>query len=262
MMELSLPDVWSKVKVFPASIQGKGTGYIPGLIANAAASGEASIPMQGSVAVLVGEDRLDDITKQVAHNSQHMGEPGYYDGTITAQGLPDVRSDDDAGRISGTRVREALAKGDRDSVARMLDPRLVQSPEFESVFAQMREEMRRTGLLTKMTEAIMNEMGMGASETGPGATRGGRHGAGSWSSFNPRGAFLDDEEEDGDHLNPGTKMAPGADMVYQQMLRSPSTRMLNMANHGTANDHIPGQDVLDQKDDEEQDLPKPSDLGD
>ena len=143
----------------------------------------------------------------------------------------------------------------------MLDPHLAQSPEFAAIVQQLRDDMRRMGLLSKMAEAVIAELGMGALETGPGATRGGRHGGSSWSAFNPRGAFLDDEEDE-DNLNPSTKMAPGADMVYLQMLRSPSTRMLNMTNRGSPNDHIPGEDLLDQKSSSEKDSAIPTDLGD
>ena len=241
MMELSLPDVWSKIKVFPATIQGKGSGYIPSLVANAAASKEASIPQDGAITVLVGEDRLQDYKTQVLHNAQHQGEPGYYTGVIDVQVLPGVKNDDDAGRISGTRVREAIAINKSEEVKKMLDPHLSQSGDFEAVYVQMRDEMKRSGLVREIIESIINELGMGAADGGPGATRGG--GTSGWS----RAILARDMT---------------GDEIYNQLLRSPSTRMLPLTNHGTPNDHLPGQDVLDQRDDDEQDHNQPTDLSD
>jgi len=241
MMELSLPDVWSKIKVFPASIQGKGTGYIPGLIANAAASNQAAIPENGSITVLVGQDRVADIQTQAQHNSQHQGEPGYYSGVVDVQALPDVKNDDDAGRISGTRLREAIALNKIEDVKKMLDPHLAQNAEFEQIYVQMRDEMKRWGLVREIIEGIINELGMGAMDGGPGATRGG--GTSGWSR-----AIL-------------AKDMTG-DEIYNQLLRSPSTRMLPMTNKGTPNDHLPGQDVLDQRDEDEVGLGDPTDLSD
>jgi hypothetical protein len=236
MMELSLPDVWTKLKVFPASIQGKGTGYIPGLVANAANSGKAELPQAGAVDVLVGADRLKDIQTQAAHNAQHQGQPGYYTGVINAQALPDVKNDDDAGRISGTAVREALARDDKESVRKMLDPHLVSSPDFEDIYQQLREALRSAGLLGEGGSA-------GAMGTTVGDTRIGRFGGSAWSSYNPRNNDDDDP-------------------VWSAMSRSPSSRMLQMNYSGVPNDHMPGQDSLDDEDgDEQQDLSKPSDLG-
>jgi len=244
MMKASLPDVWSKVKVFPATIQGKGTGYIPSLIANASATGEAEIPMDGSVDVLVGEDRLKDQQTQAKHNEAHKGEQGYYPGMINVTALPGVKNDDDAGRISGTRVREALAKNDQHSVMKMLDPHLANGPEFAVVYKELRDQMKKTGaaneFITRTINTVISELGMGGNETGPGATRGG--GTSGWS----RAILARDMT---------------GEEIYQQMNKSPSTRMLQMANHGTPNDHLPGQDSLDQRIEDEQDASKPTDLG-
>jgi len=233
-MELSLPDVWTKVKVFPASIQGKGTGYIPGLLANALNTGEAEMGEGAAADVLVGEDRIGDIEIQVQHNAKHQGEPGYFNGAINVTALPGVKSDDDAGRISGTAIREAIAADDKESVRKMLDPHLAQSAEFEGIYNEMREAMKRAGLI--------KEMSAGAMGTTVGDTRTGRWGTSAWSNYNPRNNSKDDP-------------------VYQAMLRSPSTRMLNMTNSGTPNDHMPGQDVLNQRDEDEQDISEPTDLG-
>lgn len=238
MIELSLPDVWSKVKVFPATIQGKGTGYVPGLLANLAASKEAGIAGDEAVTLLVGEDRLAANQKQAQHNDAHRGQAGYFGGTIEVRALPGVKSDDVAGRISGTRVREALAKNDKQSVMSMLDKRLATGSEAESVYSELREQLRAIGLVSEIVEAIVTEVGMGGLETGVGWTRGGAWGSSGWS----RGTIAKDMT---------------GDEVYQQMLRSPSTRMLQMANHGVPNDHLPGQDEPG----EDSEHNKPTDLG-
>lgn len=238
MMEASLPDVWSKVKVFPATIQGKGTGYIPSLIANAAASGMSEIPMDGAVDVLVGQDRLKDQQTQAKHNEAHKGEPSYYPGVINVAALPDVKNDDDAGRISGTKIREALTKNDEQAVKRMLDPHLANGPEFANIYKELKDQMMGGGLATEIVEAVINELGSGAQDGG-GARQGGSSG---WS----RAILARDMT---------------GEEIYQQMNRSPSTRMLAMANHGVPNDHLPGQDALNQTDEDEQDAHKPTDLG-
>ena len=238
MMEASLPDVWSKVKVFPATIQGKGTGYIPSLIANAAASGMSEIPMDGAVDVLVGQDRLKDQQTQAKHNEAHKGEPSYYPGTINVAALPDVKNDDDAGRISGTKIREALTNNDEQAVKKMLDPHLANGPEFANIYRELKDQMMGRGLAKEIVEAVINELGSGAQDGG-GARQGGSSG---WS----RAILARDMT---------------GEEIYQQMNRSPSTRMLAMANHGVPNDHLPGQDALDQTDEDEQDAHKPTDLG-
>lgn len=243
MMELSLPDVWNKVKVFPATIQGKGTGYVPGLVANASASGQAGIGEGGAVTVLVGEDRLADIQKQAENNRKHRGEPGFFDGALEVVALPGVKNDDDAGRISGTKLREALARGDQEAVRGMLDSRLAQSAEFEAVYGRLRDEMRSAGLVQEIAEAVINELGGGAAETGPGATRGGSFGTSGWS----RAALAKDMT---------------GDELFQQMSRSPSTRMLPLDHSGTPNVNLPGTDSLDQRDEQEQDQNQPTDLKD
>jgi hypothetical protein len=234
MMEASLPDVWSKLKVFPASIQGKGTGYIPSLIANVAASGDGKIPEQGSVAVLVGEDRVADISKQVEHNKAHQGEPGYYTGMISVEALPDVKNDDDAGRISGTRLREALAKNDQRAVMKMLDPNLAKSPEAEDIYTELRGQMKMAGL----AETIIREI-TGGDGGGFGSMR--TSGVSGWSR-----AIL-------------AKDMTG-DEIKAQMGRN-TTRMLPLDNHGHENIDLPGYDSLDLHPDDEQDMNAPTDLG-
>lgn len=241
MMELSLPDVWSKIKVLPATIQGKGTGYIPGLLANAAEAGE-TVRQGGAVSVLVGKDRLPAIQKQAQHNQQHSGEPGYYQGQFDVYALEDVANDDDAGRISGTRVRQALVDDDKDAVMSMLDPHLSKGSDFSQIYLELRGELKSAGFLKDAADAVIEAVGAAGMNMGPGPQGGRSGGTSGWSR-----AIL-------------AKDMTG-DEIYQQMLRSPSTRMLPLDHHGTPNDHLPGQDSLDQRDSSEQDRNKPTDLG-
>lgn len=115
------------------------------------------------------------------------------------------------------------------------------------------------GRTDEIVEAIINELG-GSMGGSPGDVRGGRHGAGAWSSFNPRGAFVEDPDQEDDDINAPTQPAPGADAIYQQMLRSPSTRMLPFEK-GYDNHAMPGINSLDgDKTEEEDGVEKPTDL--
>jgi cytidyltransferase-like protein len=241
LMEKSLPDVWSKIRVYPASIQNKGTGYIPGLIANVSQANELN-PKQ-PVTVLVGADRLAAVKQQVEHNNKHMGEPGYYTGTIEVEMLPNVKNDDDAERISGTRLRAAIANGDRKEIKRMFDAHLVSDPAaFEEILVKMAKDLKGKPKVSveSIVEEVIAELGMGAMETGAGFTKGGAWGSSGWSRAILAG------DEDGDEM-------------FQQMLKSPSTRMLPMANHGTPNSDLPGINRVEAEPNNDE-LREPTDL--
>jgi cytidyltransferase-like protein len=244
MMEASLPDVWSKIEVYPAMVAGKGTGYLPGLIATVAKSGASSIKPGSRVSVLVGEDRIQSVQTQIQHNEAHRGQPGYFTGQISVDVIAGVKNDDDAERISGTRVREALQDDEKEDARNMLDPHL--QDRFEEFYAALRKEMGKTGAVTgkrimdSVIEAIIQEVGMGALETGPGFTRGGAWGSSGWSR-----AILSKDTQ--------------GDETYQQFLASPSNRMLPFK-MGQEDPTLPGVDALDNDPDEEN-LNKPTDLG-
>lgn len=172
---------------------------------------------------------------------------------------------DDEGTFS-QRVREALQDDDKDMVRKMLDPRVTTEPTtFEQIYSQLRRELDASG--QKSVEVVtdsptpLNELGGGAMETGAGYTRGGAFGHSAWSGYNPRGNF-DDNDEDDDIPNPPKKAAPGAGSEqYQNMTRSPSTRMLNQTYKGVPNDHMPGdfgQHLEDEEDSEQ--IKHPTDL--
>lgn len=208
LMNASLPDVWDRLEIYPA--QGD---------------------IQSSVQSVMGQ----------------QGSTLNQESQISFHQMPE---DDE---ISAKRVREALQDDEKDMVRKMLDPHVfTEDSKFEQLYAQMRRELGASGAKpTKVITAAptpspegVNEMSAGAMATTVGDTRTGRHGGSSWSSFNPRGAFIDDKEEDDDDINPPTRAAPGAGEQYQQMTRSPN-RMLDMANPGVPDDHKPGGGELD-----------------
>jgi cytidyltransferase-like protein len=264
LMEASLKDIWSKIEIYPSQIGEKGSGYIPGLAMHVAQNYQSTLNPNSNVVVFVGEDRYPDVQKQVEHNLVHRTEPGYFPGSIEVRPLRGVSLDDDnAGRISGTRVREALLNDEKDQVRRMLDPNVSTEPAvFEEIYAQMRRELGATGSkpvetitdapvpspesdeIREMISNALVELGMGALETGVGWSRGGAWGSSGWS----RSILARDMT---------------GDEIYQQMLRSPSTRMLDMTNPGTPNDHMPGEQLDQHLDDEDSKTAKePTDLGD
>jgi cytidyltransferase-like protein len=267
LMQASLKDIWSKLEVYPSQIAGKGSGYVPGLASFVAQNYQSTINPSSNITIFVGEDRFEDIQKQIQHNEAHKAEPGYFQGNITAQALKGVSlDDDDAGRISGTRVREALLDDEKDQVRKMLDPNVSTEPAvFEELYAQMRRELGATGSKPVETitdapvvgpqpedlaEIISNhivEMGMGAMETGVGWSRGGAWGSSGWSR-----AIL-------------AKDMTG-DEVYQQSLKGGTNRMLDMTNSGTPNDHMPGEELDHHLGPDDEDAPQtlnqPTDLSD
>jgi hypothetical protein len=188
--------------------------------------------------------------------------------------------------ISSKRIIEALQDDDKDQVRNMLDPLVSTAPgTFENLYGRMRKELSASGkdtvevvtdapvagprpeeLAEHIKRFILAELGGGAMETGVGYTRGGAFGHSAWSGYNPRGNFDDDKEEGDDEEipNPPKHAAPGAASdQYQNMTKSPSTRMLSLVNRGVANDHMPGdfgQHLDDEEDEEKQELEDPTDL--
>lgn len=353
-MKLSLPDVWGKIEVYPARYGNKQSEFMPGLLQMVVANHASSVKEDSAVNIVVPQEKMDAVQKQIDDNAQHQETPGYFKGILTVGPLED-------GNIDDQNVRAVIASNDIDSAREVFDQTLVSNPnDFENVFKAMRAELKQVGSLTEaaskrkfvywdviekeqeedfrklakkfdvevtflmhpvfrsalsaritsdskleiaafltdfypegddpehgskensfkmrvdaikqqdieqdfgredeIVEMILKEFGGGAMGGAPGDTRTGRHGAGAWSSFNPRGAFVDDEDQEDDDINPPTQPAPGADAIYQQMLRSPSTRMLPFEK-GYDNHAMPGINSLDgDKNDEEDGVEKPTDL--
>jgi len=165
-----------------------------------------------------------------------------------------VQMPSDEGNMSGKRVVEALQDDDKDMVRKMLDPHVsTQEARFEELYGRLRRAVSASGKDTVevVTDAPVpehrpdgiDEMSAGAMATTIGDTRTGRHGGSAWSSYNPR------------------NKAPDGDTIFQQMLRSPTTRMLDMTNPGVPDNHTPGEE-LDHHIDDPADPDCPEELSD
>lgn len=268
MMKKSLPDVWSKIRVLPASMPGQTPGFVPGLIAGAQAAKE--IEFEQHVTVLVGPDRYANVSRQVKDNEINQGKPGYPPtGKIDVQQLAGVKNDGDDDRISGTKVRDAIRSGDKVAVRKMLDPHLsTDSASFEDLFAKLSAELASGSVVTPkkkkttrakiegIVESIMSEMGTsaGAMATSPGDARLGRSG-GSWSSMNPSL----NRPEDGPCKVCKNMYCTCDNKAGQYQYGTSGMRQLPLNNHGRANSDVT---VDYTKDDVDTDSNlKPSDLG-
>lgn len=147
LMKRSLPDVISKVEIHKAQMDGKGSGYLPGVLSNIIRDKESALEADVAVQILVGEDRVAEYKKQMDHALAAKEKPGapemYFDPSLATVGaLPGVKNDGDDDRISATRIREALAKDDRAAVEKMMDPHLVSNPaDFEKLYVQMKKDL-------------------------------------------------------------------------------------------------------------------------
>ena len=70
MMQASLPDVMSKIEIHKAEFAGKGSGYVPGILSDIIKNKRSSVEIDTAITVLVGEDRFEDIKKQMEHARQ------------------------------------------------------------------------------------------------------------------------------------------------------------------------------------------------
>jgi cytidyltransferase-like protein len=149
MMEKSLPDVWSKLQVAKAEFEGKPSGYIPGVISDLVKGGHASVKANSAINILVGADRYDDIKKQIEHArkaKQELSGLLFDPDLAVVKALPDVQSDDQAGRVSGTQVRQALADHDDATLRKLLDQHLVSNEEdFETIVTQLEDALGAPG---------------------------------------------------------------------------------------------------------------------
>lgn len=226
LMKASLSDIWDKIEIYP------------------------------------GQGNLQQSVQSLA------GSPGT---TLNAESQVMYYPMPEDDKISADRLREMLQDDDKDMVRNMLDPLVSTEPAtFAQIYGEMRKDMSSDGQDVKdvITDtpvaANMNEVGAGAMDGSAGTMRGGAHGHSAWSGYNPRGNFEDEDSED-DIPTPPKKAAPGAGYdQYQNMTRSPTTRMTDLTYHGVPNDHMPGDfgQHLDSDDDEEdtEQLRRPTDL--
>ena len=155
LIKKSLPDVFSKLEVHKAQFGGKNSGYLPGVLSDISKNTNSSVEGDTAVTILVGEDRFEDVKKQIDHarqlKQQGKSTLDFDPDLAIVQKLPDVKGDDEAGRVSGTRVRQALVDGDQKSFADMMDPHLVSNPvDLKDIYARLRSELG-------MNEGVVNE---------------------------------------------------------------------------------------------------------
>lgn len=146
LIKKSLPDVFSKLEVHKAQFGGKNSGYVPGVLSDISKNTNSSVEGDTAVTILVGEDRFADVQKQIEHarqlKQQGKSTLDFDPDLAIVQKLADVKGDDDAGRVSGTRVRQALIDGDEKSFSDMMDPHLVSNPaDLKSIYSRLRSEL-------------------------------------------------------------------------------------------------------------------------
>lgn len=143
MMEASLPDVEPKLEVYKAEVDGKPSGFLPGILNRIVVDKNSSVETDTAITILVGPDRFEDVKRMIS--SAKQAEPGQFDpGMAVVEKMPDVKDDDSAGRISGTQARAALAANKKDVVAKLMDPHVVSDPgTFSDLYQKMRKELSR-----------------------------------------------------------------------------------------------------------------------
>lgn len=139
MMKESLPDVFSKLEVYKSD-----TAFLPSILSKLAVDTKSAVEGDTAVTILVGQDRVADMTKQL-QSAAASGKSGehFYDVTLaTVEELPPVKNEGEDERISGTRFREALSKDDKESVKKMCDSHLVSNnSKFEEIYAKLKKEL-------------------------------------------------------------------------------------------------------------------------
>lgn len=161
MIKRSLPDVVSKIEIRPATFQGKSSGYLPGILSDVVKTGESSLKPDTAFQVVVGQDRVAEIKAQFerAKTAQEAGTELPFDpSAVTVGSIANVKNDDDAGRISGTQVRDVIAKGDKESFKKLVDPHLVSNPsDLEKIFGSLKKEME-PGKVESVVEEVLREL--------------------------------------------------------------------------------------------------------
>lgn len=147
LMKKSLPDVSGKIEIYKATMGGKNSGYLPGVISDIIKDHSSSVQGDTAINIMIGPDRFDEIKKQIEHARKAKEQGNAKDmvfnpDLVTVSKLDGVKNDDDTDRISGTKVRQAIMSNDKKTVANMMDPHLVSNHgEFKTMFAKMRKEL-------------------------------------------------------------------------------------------------------------------------
>jgi cytidyltransferase-like protein len=162
LMEMSLPDVEPKLEVYKAEVDGKATGYLPGILNRIIVDKDSSVEYDTAITILVGPDRYDDVKRMIS--TAKKGDGQYFDpGLAVVEKMPDVTNDDQAGRISGTQVRAALVANKKDQVGQLLDPHVLSDKTaFDDIYQRMRDEMSRFVQLRELREDASNSPNLDA----------------------------------------------------------------------------------------------------
>lgn len=159
MMEKSLPDVFSKVELHRAEFDGKSSGYIPGILSNIARDKKSAIDSKTAFEILVGEDRVSEIQKQMSSALKNASKLSFDPSLALVKSLPGVTNDDDMGRISGTTLRKAILAGDKESAKKLVDPHLISNPaDFESLFVRMTKELKGNDVAESLLRSIVEDL--------------------------------------------------------------------------------------------------------
>jgi len=158
MMKKSLPDVFSKLEVHKAEFDGKNSGFIPGVLSDIVKNKRSTLEADVAATILVGQDRAEEMKKQLqsALKYKEAGNDLFFDpGLAVVQALPDVKNDDEADRVSATRVREAIATDKEDVVKSLVDPHLVSNEDdFQKIYAALKKEMGTGSEKKQVKEAL------------------------------------------------------------------------------------------------------------
>jgi hypothetical protein len=127
----------------------KNSGFVPFVLADIIRKGNRSLKGDTAVEILVGPDRFDQMEQQLERARQYRNagrDIGFDPDLAIVRKVDAIRNDDDTERVSGTRVRNAVLSGDKETVKSFMDPHLTSNPAlFEEVYVKMREELVRPG---------------------------------------------------------------------------------------------------------------------
>jgi cytidyltransferase-like protein len=145
LMKKSLPEILNKIEFHKAEIEGKGSGFVPGILSDIAINKKSSLNADTAFHILVGPDRVQEMKKQFesAKKYKEEGNELFFDPNLAVvTEIPGVKEDGDTDRISATQVREALLKDDKETVKKLMDAHLVSNPaDFEDLYVRMRKEL-------------------------------------------------------------------------------------------------------------------------
>ena len=141
MMESSLPDIWSKIDVRRAEIDGLPSDDLPRLLSNVSANGGTPVRAGVALEAVLGSDRFD-LAKRQFEKAAEEDPDGWYDPSqVVVRRIPGA-TDSGTARYTDRDVIVALKEDDRESFRQLVDPHLASDDEnFEKVYASLRREL-------------------------------------------------------------------------------------------------------------------------